>query len=377
MFGMNVMAWNGGDLEKLEVLQNRIGHLALGTPKLMAAEAFRGDLGWSLFSERMVKAVLNYMVRIAQRKQKSVACTGRMKSAVVVMHKLTDAEVKRQCYKGDFSTQEAGVKRQCCRGDFSTQEAGVKRQCCRGDFIKQEDEVENLEYVAPPNPANPPAAMIIKSEVPDGALDDVTVKEEPIDWDQEPQVSSNAVSSTLTMKREDEVCAGARSGHAETDDKLQEGSSGACNTSAVYQRSAAASQEGADSVPSQVSGAVSSVRYQQNCQVPAEVSGTNRDLELHLASSHGKGKMLKCELCGYSTAHQSSLKKHQASKHGIGKLFQCKLCDYSSAEKGSFSAHLGSKHQIGKLLLCAYCAYSSPSNRNLKRHVACKHGVGK
>ncbi|KAF2352525.1 Steadiness box (SB) domain [Trinorchestia longiramus] len=60
MFGMNVMAWNGGDLEKLEVLQKRVGRLALGTPKWTAAEALRGDLGWSLFSERMVKAVLNY-----------------------------------------------------------------------------------------------------------------------------------------------------------------------------------------------------------------------------------------------------------------------------------------------------------------------------
>ncbi|KAF2346543.1 ELMO domain [Trinorchestia longiramus] len=53
------MAWNGGDLEKL-VLQNRVGRLALGAAKWTAAEALRGDLGWSLFSERMVKAVLNY-----------------------------------------------------------------------------------------------------------------------------------------------------------------------------------------------------------------------------------------------------------------------------------------------------------------------------
>ncbi|KAF2347911.1 hypothetical protein FHG87_021334 [Trinorchestia longiramus] len=70
---------------------------------------------------------------------------------------------------------------------YKHSDAEVTRQCCRHDFIKQEDEVENLEYVAPPNPANPPAAMIIKSEVPDGELDDVTVKEEPIEWDQEPQ----------------------------------------------------------------------------------------------------------------------------------------------------------------------------------------------
>ncbi|KAF2355435.1 protein of unknown function DUF4042 [Trinorchestia longiramus] len=71
MFGMNVMAWDGGDLEKLEVLQNRVGRVALGAPKWTAAEAFRGDLGWSWFSERMIKAVLNYMVRIEQMENKS------------------------------------------------------------------------------------------------------------------------------------------------------------------------------------------------------------------------------------------------------------------------------------------------------------------
>ncbi|KAF2350476.1 hypothetical protein FHG87_018770 [Trinorchestia longiramus] len=73
MFGMNVMAWNGGDLEKLEVLQNRVGRVALGTPKWMAAETLRGDLGWSLFSERMIKAVLNYKVRIERMANKRMA----------------------------------------------------------------------------------------------------------------------------------------------------------------------------------------------------------------------------------------------------------------------------------------------------------------
>ncbi|KAF2366049.1 hypothetical protein FHG87_003189 [Trinorchestia longiramus] len=69
-FGMNVMAWHGGDLEKLDMLQNRVGRLALGTPKWRAVEAIRGDLGWSLFSERMVKAVLNYKVRIERMENK-------------------------------------------------------------------------------------------------------------------------------------------------------------------------------------------------------------------------------------------------------------------------------------------------------------------
>ncbi|KAF2352389.1 hypothetical protein FHG87_016857 [Trinorchestia longiramus] len=70
MFGMNVMAWNGGALEKLEVLQNRVGRLALGTPKWTAAEALRGDPEWSLFSERMVKAVWNSKVRIERMENK-------------------------------------------------------------------------------------------------------------------------------------------------------------------------------------------------------------------------------------------------------------------------------------------------------------------
>ncbi|KAF2365268.1 hypothetical protein FHG87_003967 [Trinorchestia longiramus] len=63
---MNVISWNGGDLEKLEELRNRVGHLALGAPKWMAVEAVRGYLGWSLYFERMVKVVLNYKVRIEQ-----------------------------------------------------------------------------------------------------------------------------------------------------------------------------------------------------------------------------------------------------------------------------------------------------------------------
>ncbi|KAF2368185.1 hypothetical protein FHG87_001047 [Trinorchestia longiramus] len=64
MFGMNVLTWNKGDLEKLEVLQNRVGRLALGAPKWTVVKAIRGDLGWSLFSERMLSVVVivNFVV---------------------------------------------------------------------------------------------------------------------------------------------------------------------------------------------------------------------------------------------------------------------------------------------------------------------------
>ncbi|KAF2349421.1 hypothetical protein FHG87_019822 [Trinorchestia longiramus] len=67
-------------------------------------------------------------------------------------------------------------------------DAEWKRLCCRHDFIKQEAAAENFVHVDTPNPGNHPQAMTIKSETPEDELDDITVKEEPIDWDQEPQV---------------------------------------------------------------------------------------------------------------------------------------------------------------------------------------------
>ncbi|KAF2348479.1 hypothetical protein FHG87_020765 [Trinorchestia longiramus] len=67
-------------------------------------------------------------------------------------------------------------------------DAEGKRLCCRHDFIKQEAAAKNFVHVYTPNPGNHPQAMTIKSETPEDELDDITVKEEPIDWDQEPQV---------------------------------------------------------------------------------------------------------------------------------------------------------------------------------------------
>ncbi|KAF2366386.1 HECT domain [Trinorchestia longiramus] len=104
MFGMNVMAWNGGDLEKLEVLQNMVGRLALGAPKWTAAEALRGDLGWSLFSERMVKAVLNYKSVIMysfegeHRKRPNVSLSGasRLLDKAAFLEKLRKERESRE-----------------------------------------------------------------------------------------------------------------------------------------------------------------------------------------------------------------------------------------------------------------------------------------
>ncbi|KAF2350245.1 HTH CenpB-type DNA-binding domain [Trinorchestia longiramus] len=96
----------------------------------------------------------------------------------------------------------------------------VKRLCCRHDFIKQEAAAENFVHVDTPNPGNLPRAMTMKSETPDDELDNITVKVEPIDWDQEPQVSSSAVSSTLTFKKEvDKAWAESHAGSTEAENE--------------------------------------------------------------------------------------------------------------------------------------------------------------
>ena len=49
MYGMNVMKWTKGELDKLEVSQNKLGRMALGENRYVGLEAIRGDMGWSLF----------------------------------------------------------------------------------------------------------------------------------------------------------------------------------------------------------------------------------------------------------------------------------------------------------------------------------------
>ena len=64
MYGMDVMSWTECELGKLDVLQNKVGRMALGANKYVGVEAIRGEMGWSLFGERMSKAVLSYKVRL-------------------------------------------------------------------------------------------------------------------------------------------------------------------------------------------------------------------------------------------------------------------------------------------------------------------------
>ncbi|XP_045136283.1 uncharacterized protein LOC123519226 [Portunus trituberculatus] len=64
MYGLETTVWTRKDLNRLEVLQNITGKIALGANRYVAVEAIRGDMGWSTFRERLAKAVLRYRVRL-------------------------------------------------------------------------------------------------------------------------------------------------------------------------------------------------------------------------------------------------------------------------------------------------------------------------
>ena len=60
MYGMNVMKWTKGELDKLDVIQNKVGRMALGANIYVGVEAVRGEklVGVCLMAE------LNYKVRM-------------------------------------------------------------------------------------------------------------------------------------------------------------------------------------------------------------------------------------------------------------------------------------------------------------------------
>ena len=45
------MPWRMNELEKLEMVQNKVGRIALGANKYVVVETIRGDVGWITFEE--------------------------------------------------------------------------------------------------------------------------------------------------------------------------------------------------------------------------------------------------------------------------------------------------------------------------------------
>lgn len=64
MYGMETMNWSAEEIRQVEVIQNKIGRLALGANKMVGTEAIRGDMGWSSFEERLFKGKMRYKIRL-------------------------------------------------------------------------------------------------------------------------------------------------------------------------------------------------------------------------------------------------------------------------------------------------------------------------
>ena len=72
-YGMEVIAWSEKEIDELEVRQNRVARMALNAPRYAAVEALRGDMGWSTFRKRYIKATLIYKVRLKRMKNTRIA----------------------------------------------------------------------------------------------------------------------------------------------------------------------------------------------------------------------------------------------------------------------------------------------------------------
>ena len=64
LYAMNVLPWILDEIQKLEVIQNKVGRVGLGANKYSAVESIRGDIGWSSLLERMMKGVLIFKKRL-------------------------------------------------------------------------------------------------------------------------------------------------------------------------------------------------------------------------------------------------------------------------------------------------------------------------
>ena len=51
MRGLDVIPCTFGDCDRMDVIQNVVGRVALGSNRYVGIEAIRGEMGWSTFRE--------------------------------------------------------------------------------------------------------------------------------------------------------------------------------------------------------------------------------------------------------------------------------------------------------------------------------------
>ena len=66
LYDSETLNWTKEDMNKLEVIQNKVGRIGLGANRMVGTEAMRGDMGWTSFEERIFKRTLRFKIRLGK-----------------------------------------------------------------------------------------------------------------------------------------------------------------------------------------------------------------------------------------------------------------------------------------------------------------------
>ena len=66
-YGYEVCRVSGTELQRMEVIQNKVARLGLGANKFVATEALRGEMAWSTYKDRIYRMKANYKAKLIHR----------------------------------------------------------------------------------------------------------------------------------------------------------------------------------------------------------------------------------------------------------------------------------------------------------------------
>ncbi|XP_031161290.1 zinc finger protein 462-like isoform X1 [Sander lucioperca] len=86
-------------------------------------------------------------------------------------------------------------------------------------------------------------------------------------------------------------------------------------------------------------------------------------------------RLLRCELCNFSTGHLSSMRRHYLNRHGK-KILRCKDCDFFTGLRKTMEMHMETGHSTcqsepthQKDLRCPFCLYQTKNKNNMIDHI--------
>ncbi|KAF2363417.1 Zinc finger C2H2-type [Trinorchestia longiramus] len=230
-------------------------------------------------------------------------------------------------------------------------DAAVKWLSC-----KMEKEVDNsLEVCESISPETAPDTIFIKTELPTCKQERISLKEEVVDWQHEPQAVESVFLADPCKNDAESPDFDTHSTLQEPGDSLEEGNSGAANDlSFEPQRS--------DLVPEVIK---SSGETSKDKGVEKQSESLDRLV----------AQKFKCKLCGYVCTGVSNLKRHRRLKHKVRESSKCKF-DPNSCDEEAVLRLQDQEHDLGSQVKCPQCNETCSSRLELKAHKAAKHGVG-